>query len=176
MINPVSSEILRKINEREISGSSSVADLKKALTLTVAAYRDYWHYECVLGQLDEDFDESLEEYDPDTWFFKGKEKSDTLALECVGALNDAIMSFGRIAERAKDNLVLVFKAVLSAPPAVQKSILGKAYGIKNDEMDAKIEELFEMLYETEYKHAIPDNVNIFLEIVDEVFASFEVLH
>ena len=171
MINPVSSEILRKINECEITGSSSATDLKNALTLSVAAYRDYWHYQNVLWQLDENFDESLEEYDPDTWFFRGTEKADILAMECVESLQIASTNFGRIKERAKENLELVIKAVLSAPLTVQKSVLGKAYEIKADETDTKLEELFDILDETEYKHAIPDNLDIFLKIMDEVFTS-----
>ena len=70
----------------------------------------------MLYGLNEDFDESLEEYDPDTWFFKGTEKADILATECVATLDAATMCFRRMEERAKNNLVLVIIAILSAPP------------------------------------------------------------
>ena len=171
MINPVVSEIIRKINAREITSSSSVSDLKKALTLMVAAYRDYQHYEIELDRLMNDFDESLEEFDPDTWFYRGTEKADLLATDCVESLSVAAMCFSRITEHAKDNLIFVLKTVLSAKPAVQKSVLGKAYKIEVDELDMKIDSLFDMLDDSEYKPAIPDNFDIFLENMDGAFLS-----
>ena len=147
-------------------------DLKQALLLAVAAYRDYRHYSITLDNLDEDFDESLEHFDTVTWFHMGYDldKADELALDCASALSKASKVFRKIAARAEENLIMIVKVILSAQPDLQSAVLGKTYSLEPQEMDAKIEELFTELDEVQHYHNIQDNFNAFLKLIEELWA------
>ena len=152
---------------------NNAADLKQALLLAVAAYRDYRHYLETLDGLASDFDESLENYDAASWFYLGQapEKVDRLAADCVVSLNEASATFDRITERAKDNLAIVLGAALSAPSAAQKSVLGRTYKINPEDMDSEIDELLIMLDEVEYYYPIQENFDALLELMNEQWAT-----
>jgi hypothetical protein len=88
-------DVIAKMNERMGTKHrsspydlNSAKDLKEALPLAVAAYRDYRHYSEVLGELMDNFDESLENYDTATWFHMGlaSGEPDRLSAECADAL------------------------------------------------------------------------------------------
>jgi hypothetical protein len=168
--------LIAKINAREITGQSSPSDLQEALLLTVAAFRDYQHYEITLQNLGEDFDETVEYCDPATWFSwldSEAGKPDTLTTRCAAGLDIASENFAKLAERAQKNCAAVLKAILSAPPAAQKTVLGRAYKIKAEAADAKIEELLNMLHETEYHQSMPDNLDAFLAFLCEQWGADE---
>ena len=144
-------------------------DLKQLLTLAVAAYRDYRNYWLVLARLQEDFDESLENYDTISWFnlYGNIEKVDGIALECVSALNTALNKFDEITDKAKENFIKILNLVMSAPPETQKVVLGHSYNIKPQDIDGKIDKLLETLDEREYQYKIPDNFDTLLRIMAE---------
>lgn len=149
------------------------SDLKHALEYAVGAYRDYRHYAAELDNLFESYDESLEHYDPASWFYMGRssEKTDALSAECAGALNHALQMFEMMTERAKDNCALILKIALTSPPDTQEIVLGRAYNIEVHELDKMIEELFFTLVEVEYDVAIPVNFANFIELMQEMWAS-----
>jgi hypothetical protein len=165
------SEIIRKINAGAITAQSGAADLKEALLLTVAACRDYRRYASTLGGLLEDFDESLEVYDPNTWFFRGTEKADELATECYTALGAASRKLDDLENRAAKSCAGIVKTVLTAPPATQKLVLGRAYEIKPEETDERIGELLELLGEAEYHQAMQENLAAFLKLMEEEWSA-----
>ena len=153
---------------------TKAADLVQALTLAVAAYRDYWYYETTLDNIIGDFDESLEHYDPASWFYMGNapEKADSLAMDCASALSTAISKFGEIADRARNNLELILKVVLTAPTDTQNEVLGCAYNIGAEEIEEKLEDLFEALDDAEYHTPIPDNFDTFLKVLKKEWSEF----
>jgi hypothetical protein len=152
---------------------TSAKDLKDALLATVAAYRDYRHYTESLAGIAEDYDESLEYCETTAWLDLSQkpENVDALTVEGFAALGAAADVFEKLTERAEKNCATVVKAALSAPPATQKAVLGRAYKIAPKDMDAKIAELFEMLGEAEYHKAMPDNLKTFLEVMEEVWTA-----
>jgi hypothetical protein len=143
-------------------------DLKQALKLAVAACRDYKHYADVLSKVVEDFDESMEHFDIVTWANKSRapEKADALVIQCAESLAVASESFYELSERAEMDLSLLLKVIMTAQDATQIDVLGKVYDIKPDEIDARLGELFEMLYESEYHHSIDDNHAGFLRLIN----------
>ena len=64
---------------------TKVEDLNEAIMLAVGAYCDYSHYHDKLCDLDERFDESLEHYETDTWFYIGQssDKADDLTSKII---------------------------------------------------------------------------------------------
>ena len=142
-------------------------DLKQALLLTTAAYRDYWHYWVTLETINENFDESLENYDTATWFNIGNApgKADELSLKAAAALNKARLAFDELKERAKKNCALIIKAVLSTPPTAQKNVLGRSYEIKPEEIDDRIDELLDELDESPYHYEMPKNRDALLKLM-----------
>ena len=152
---------------------NNAADLKHALPLAVGAYRDYRHYADVLLELGESFDESLEHFDIASWLNMGTEKADTLSDDCAGSLNAAHEFFDDLMERAKENFAIILKAVISAPPSTQKSVLGRAYKINPKELDERINGLIEALNDVEYHHPIPDNFDAFIKLIGEEWGVFE---
>lgn len=174
-------EAIRKINSILGAGHrvkpydlTSAADLKESLLVTVAAYRDYQEYQDRLIGIEENFDESLEYCDTAAWLdlARGADEVDDLTIEGFSALIAATNVFGRLSERAKKNCTRVVKAVLSAPSATQKLVLGREYKIKPQDMGARIEELFEVLGEAEYHQAMPKNLEVFLEVMEEQWAAY----
>jgi hypothetical protein len=174
-------EAIRKINSIMGAGHrvrpydlSNAADLKEALLVTVAAYRDYQENQDRLAGLEEDFDESLEYCDIAVWLdlAHGEDEIDSLTVEGFSSLIAAADAFGRLEERARKNCARIVKAILTASPATQRNVLGCAYKIEPQEIDEKTEALFEMLQEAEYHQAMPDNLEVFLEIMKEQWAAY----
>ena len=180
MFNKYNDEIMERINARLGAGHrvkpydlTSAKDLKDALLVTVAAYRDYWHYRNSLIGLTDNYDESLEYCDTAAWLdlAQASEKVDGLTVEGFSVLYAATDVFDRLTERAKANCARIVKAVLSAPPATQNLVFGRAYKIESGDMDARIGELFDMLGEAEYHQSMPKNLEVFLEVMSEQWAA-----
>jgi len=167
VFDPETSEIVEKINAHEITGQSDVSDLKKALLITVAACRDYGHYASALGELIEDFDESLEFLAPTSWFNSGSKRELGITTQCQVSLRFATQYFETLAKQAEENCAMTVKAILCAPPAAQAAVLGRVYSIPAQKMDARIEGLFEALTEVEYHKSMPENLDAFLALMDE---------
>ena len=144
---------------------TSADELKQALTLSVGAYRDYWHYSNRIVRILEDFDESVENYETDTWFYmtQAPEKADELTVECYALLKETDLAFSRVEERAKTNLVLGLKYALSTTPDIQTTVFGTSFNIAPDEFDMKIDDLFDTFNEVEYSYAISDSFNSLVE-------------
>ena len=145
-------------------------DLKHALLMAAAAYGDYRQYVNVLFMLIEDFDESLENYDTISWFNLGRATGevDKLAMDCVKAVHSAADKFEKITVRAREDFVKTLKIVLSLPVEKQIAVLGKAYSIKPEEMDNKIDLLIEIFDEEKYQYKIPDTFDMLLKIMAEM--------
>lgn len=176
MFDKYNDEIMGRINARLGAGHrvksydlTSAKDLKDALLVTVAAYRDYWHYRNTLIGLTDNYDESLEYCDTAAWFdlAQASEKADDLTVEGFSVLYAATDVFDKLTERAKANCAKIVKAILSAPPATQNLVFDRAYRIEQGEMDARIDELFDMLGEADYHQSMPDNLAVFLEVMSE---------
>ncbi|MDR1640381.1 MAG: hypothetical protein LBC41_01040 [Clostridiales bacterium] len=152
---------------------TNAADLNQALLVAVAAYRDYWHYRNVMLETYEDFDETLEYVDTESWLNLDKYPHDVddLVSQCDSSLNIVIEHFSILADRAKSNCVKVLRAALKARPATQKKVLGQAYRLDPNEMDEKIEDLFEMLDEEDYFRAMPDNLLAFQNLMKEMWGT-----
>jgi len=142
-------------------------DLKDALMLAFAAFRDYQHYMNSLIAMSENFDESLENFDTISWVHLDTEpeKSNEIVVECEEALGEAIGKFEKLTDRAKDNFIEILAISLTASTDTQKAVFGSIYNINHDEMDAKLDELFEILSETDYEYSIPGNLDVLLNVM-----------
>ena len=173
-------EILSKLNEglgtqhrTKPYDMKNPADLEHALLYATAAYRDYWHYANMLSGLTEDFDESLELYDPIAWITRGSDEENNLVDKGMAALSDAWSVFDEFAKRAKEHCTGIIKIILSILPEIQRTVFGKAYKIAPNEIDFQIEELFDALDEADYFHPIHENRDMLLTVMKEQWASFE---
>jgi len=149
---------------------NKIEDLKHALKMAVAAYCDYDHYDQTLNNLVEWFDESLEHYDTVTWINMTREPSNTdgLAMKCAASLSKASNNFAKLRRRAKENLSVILKVVMTAPDAVQQDVLGKVYDISADDIDNRLNDLYFYHLETaEYQYAIDDSLDVFLKSMRE---------
>jgi len=147
---------------------SEASDLKDALEYAVAAYRDYYHYSCTLSEIVENFDESIEYFDTESWvnMTASRKTADSLVMDCVGSLSDTNENFYNLAKKAEMHLSVLLKVVLTAPDAVQVEILGKAFDISPADIDEWLEGLFKALGEAEYHHSIPENYSEFLAVIE----------
>lgn len=175
-----SEEAIRRINSILGAGHrvkpydlTKAKDLSDALLATVAAYRDYRHYRGSLASLADNYDESLEYCETTAWLdlSSAPDKVDPLTVEGFAALGAAEDVFEQLTERAKKNCTVIVKAVLSAPPAIQKTVFGRAYKMAPKDMDEQIAALFEALSETEYHQAMPENLKTFLEVMEDEWAA-----
>ena len=146
---------------------NSPGDLKQALELAVAAYRDYWHYAQVLGGIGEDFDESLEHYDTATWLDLKPGQTDALSTECARSVDAARKLFDELKERAGERFAFILKTVLLSEPA-SLNVFGTAYKIEPGKIDEIIADTIESLDEAEYFHPIPENFKLLLKRADEL--------
>jgi hypothetical protein len=154
------------------------ADLKDALLFAVSAYRDYSHYYFSLVDVDEMFDESLEYYDPASWFYSGNdtEKMDEMAFDAVFALRGAVEAIDKLYERAKEQLVTILKVILFAAPATQKEVLARAYNIEPQDVDTKLDDLLEQYVEVDYIYNMEENRDALLEIMSRRWEPMEQEH
>jgi hypothetical protein len=174
---------IEKLNERMGTKHRSYpydmnnpVDVEQALATAVAAYRDYWHYEVSLIKMTDDFDESLECLDTATWLDMGKANGepDALSEECLDMLNQTSALFGQLAERAKEKLISIMTAALSLPPDAQKKVFGKAYAIKQAEVDRVFDDFFDMFGEVKYSYSIDGSFADFLKLIEEEWAAYAV--
>jgi hypothetical protein len=142
-------------------------DLKQALELAVAAYRDYCHYAQVLGGIGEDFDESLENYDVETWLELKPGQADALSEDCARSIETAWKLFDELKDRAREHFAFILKTVLLSEPASLKTF-GKAYKIEPGKIDKIISDTIDSLDESEYFHPIPENFKLLLKRTDEL--------
>ena len=131
--------------------------------LAVGAYCDYTHYHNKLCQLDECFDESLEHYETDTWFYigQGSDKADDLTSQCYNSLEQTCYLFNLIEQRAKQNMIFYIKYVLSSTSDVQKKIFGCVFDIKLKVFDKKIDKLISSFSNLEYQYIITESFEAF---------------
>ena len=151
------------------------ADLEHALLLAVSAYRDYRHYYFELMEIDEQWDESLEYYDLASWFFSAvdAEKMDVLACEAVSAMDNVLDAFNNLSDRAEEHLAMILKAILCASSDVQMKVLGYAYEVEQEDMDARIVELIEKYDETDYCYNMEENRDNLLTVMWEKWGALE---
>jgi hypothetical protein len=147
---------------------NNAEDMKQALELAVAAYRDYWHYAQVLGGLGDDFDESLENYDTAAWLGLKPEQTDLLSDNCADAIETAWRLFDELKNRAREHFAQMLKAVLTSDH-ISRKVFGKAYKIEPGEIDGHIEGVIDSLDESEYFHPIPENYKLLLQRADELW-------
>jgi hypothetical protein len=137
--------------------------LSDALLVTVASYRDYSHYRNVMLGVYDDFDETLEYCDTESWLNleRSPHKVDALISQCEFSLATVTDQFSALADRAKATLIKVLKVALKTRPSTQKKILGQAYSFAPGELNNKIIDLFDALDEVEYCSPMPENMAIF---------------
>jgi hypothetical protein len=178
MFNKENRELIEKMNT--LMGTkhralpydmNNASDLERALLFATAAYRDYSNYRNILLELAENFDESIEHYDTVTWlsFCLKSNEADDIIAESDEALDHAAGMFEILADRAKKHCAMIIRAVLTAPPETQKTVLGSVYDFKPDEIDEKIKELFMSLSEVDYYHNMQQNRDALLETMKELW-------
>ncbi len=151
-------------------------DLKHALLLSISAYKDYQHYYYELTDLGEKFDESLEYYDPASWFFLtvDAEKVETDAYKADRYLDNARIAMDNLYERAKLSLTELLKTLIKLPPELQTAVLGRAYSMDSSVIQEKTESLLIDFDDTDYHYNMEDNRDALLEVIRRTWEEFEI--
>ncbi|MPW26124.1 hypothetical protein GC105_10005 [Alkalibaculum sp. M08DMB] len=105
---------------------NNVDDLKEAFMLSVGEYFDYSEYWGTIVEIDEQFDESIEYYDPATWMnlTTDIEKADDLIVEAISSLADTSNVLKELVNRAETKLKKILEIILNSDDCFQDVILG----------------------------------------------------
>jgi hypothetical protein len=127
-------------------------ELNRAFRMACTAFMAIREYDAQLFQIEEDFDESLENFDTASWinFTLNPDKADALARRTAGALRHATSRMGDAYDKAHKHMLKTLKAVLSAPDELQAQLLGKSYKLSAAEIKSFLKEGMEELTEECY--------------------------
>jgi hypothetical protein len=157
-----------KGTNREISSQSSATVLRNALLSAITAFCDYGQYSNRINRIITDFDESLESLNPNTCLFIVPEAVDKIVLDCTRNINRASAYFSDLAEQVEESCHKVMETVLSAPPAIQRDVLGRAYSFIPEELDSKLNELLSVFNSTGF------NIVMFLKYMEKAWKDYEI--
>ncbi len=78
-------------------------DLNEAFKFSVCEFLDYKHYWSILSKLDENFDESIEYYDPVNWMNMsiGENVDDKLLIKAIKSISDSEKVFYKLFQKIK---------------------------------------------------------------------------
>lgn len=144
---------------------TNIDDLREAFAMTVAEHIDYLKYSMTILDVEENFDESLEYFDPVTWtsLHDSNVEGDELALNVLFYLREAGNYLSDISDRSEEKCKELLEMILSMSPEIREAVLGKKY-IFNEEA---IESVFEDCYEIKDTYNVDKSRDAFIEILDK---------
>lgn len=145
----------------------NIEDVKENLRMIVAEYLDYLHYSLGIDDILERFDESMEYYDPSTWFngeSSARDGSD-LIIKTYNSVSKASTCLSDLARMKEKECRNTLESILKMDDETKIKVLGKAYPW--DEII--IDTIFDNITEIEYQHNIEDSIEGFLKFIDEIF-------
>ena len=144
---------------------ANIDDLKEAFTMTVAEYIDYLRYHMTIGDVLENFDESLEYFDPVTWtsLHDSNVKGDELAQDVYMKLRETDTLLWDLSNRAEEKCRELLEIILGMESNIREDVLGKKYIYDK----AALEKVFEDCLEMEYTYNVDDSRDAFVKILDE---------
>ena len=178
---------------------NSVADLKQALMLAVAAYRIPNHYYSetndriksdnksdtfcdIMDNLDYDAerdanseDEDADDFESATWedVFATIAEIQAFSKQYTDNMAKALTAFEKLSETYSGHLSMLLKVILTSPNDVQREILGNAYYISPKIIDDKLKELLTAADDREPYDTMDDSLKAFIKTLNEKWAYFE---
>ncbi len=138
-----------------------IEKFKYDLLESVSFYTDIEHYYSTIIDLDEKYDETLEDYDWATWFGKSHGKITSMAS---ATLSNAMKIFGNLSGKAEERLYQVYQEICALSEEEQKEIWGKKRNLEEKDM------LFEALTSNwDYRYSQHEALEWFLEVLDTGF-------
>lgn len=140
-------------------------DIIEATIMATAEYVDMSNYWSALEQLVENFDESIEYYEPAAWLkigLKGSTEDEELE-DARSDLYSASDSFRILMDRAEEKCLTMWKVVLnSADHSVKEYFFGEDLSIEEDILEEVFEEyIFDVLDGMDYDGTIEQSADSF---------------
>ncbi len=155
-------------------------DARQALCKVVCAYMDFYEYWLKLTNLEERYDESIEQYDLETWltglsvYNEVSSKGQKTGLdEANSLLRETTNSFSSLLSNSREGCKSTLQSILQLPQEIASAALGFSVSIPSVKLDAFLRFFFGYLEDEgmdfDDKELYADDV----EIVD-IFKSIEV--
>lgn len=143
---------------------NNIEDLKGKLTEIIAQFIDYQRYSFTISNVLEQFDESLEYFDPISWtrIFSDVENYDKQAVKTYYSIRHADDNLLDLAERAEDMCKEFLLLVAKLGKEIKIAVLGKAYLYNDDD----ICRIFEESYEIMDTYSFEESRDAFLQVMD----------
>lgn len=127
-------------------------EAKQVLLKVACAYMDYYEYWLKLSDLEERYDETIEQYDPETWFAglsiyhkDGEDSPSSTMDEANSLLREATDTFYSLVSSTKKSCCNILRYILAKPPAFTEKTLGFEVAIPPDNLDAFLLFFFDYL-------------------------------
>lgn len=148
-------------------------DLNEAFKFSVCEFLDYKEYWGRLSDVDENFDESVEYYDPTNWVNMsiGEEIDDKLLKQAINSISKAERAFYKLFQRSEEKCKKIFEIVLKSDEKIQLKILGNFYNYD----DSIIEEVFndDEIFSLEYIYNMEDAYENFIRYINETISNLK---
>lgn len=147
---------------------NNIDDLREAFTMTVAKYIDYLKYSMTILDIEENFDESLEYFDPVTWtsLHDNNVEGDELAQNVSSYLRKTGNYLNDLSNRSEEKCKELLVLVLDMTAEIRVTVLGKKY-IYDEEA---IESVFENCMDIKYTYNVDESRDAFIEVLDRFLA------
>ena len=142
-------------------------DLNEAFKLSVCEFLDYKEYWSIMVDLDENFDESVEYYDPTNWINMSIDQSidDKLLIKAIKSIRNTEDVLEKLYSRAEEKCRKMVEIILKSESDIQDKILGKHYVYDNE----LVEEIFddEGIFGIEYHYKMEESYKAFIGYINE---------
>lgn len=141
-------------------------DLKEFFIMLAASYMDYRKYRNIVDNLCEELDESIELYDPLTWFSTKSEamSGDKIMQQALSQLESAEGYLDQLYESAETELKTLIRSIMHKPDETQRFIWKQVYQFNEN----KIEALFEALIEATHTYTIDEGYEMLCSYMQKV--------
>jgi len=143
-------------------------DLIEMIEMITAEYVDMAHYWSVLVNIDENFDESLEVFNPAAWVnigLKGTTYSDIID-EAISSLRHTTNLFGDIMDESEKRCIEIWKFILKNPvEKVHKYFFDELVNYSDEIIDRALSEdyIFEIFAGINYDGIVENSAKMFSE-------------
>jgi len=136
--------------------------------LSVCEFLDYKEYWGILSDLDEKFDESVENYDVSNWINMsiGEEIDDKLLIQATKSISKSENFLYKLFNRAEQKCRKIFEIILKSENNIQSKILGSHYVYDDLLVDKVFDD--EGIFSLEYIYNMEDAYEAFIKYINKV--------
>lgn len=141
-------------------------DLKAYFMMLVASYMDYKKYWDIVDDLCEELDESMELYDPLTWFSTKVEgfTGDKIIQKAHKQLVSAEGHLYDLYDRAETELKTLIQLIMQKPAETQRFIWKESFEFDDNKLDA----LFEALMDAPHTYTVDESYDMLCSYMQKV--------